>query len=253
MRLSGKVAIVTGAGSGMGLETAKLFAQEGAKLVLSDINQDRIDALVDDLSSQGFTVEGVLCDVSDRSSVEGLLAKAIESYGHYDILVNNAGIMDGMEGIESVTEEKWDKIFAVNTKSLLYAIQPAVRYFKENGIKGSIVNNLSLGALYGARAGVAYTASKHAAAGITKNTAFIYGPDGIRCNAIAPGAVATNISETMTDVDMDSAQRIGLGRATMPHPGSPLEAAQAILFLASDEASYINGAILTVDGGWASI
>lgn len=250
MRLENKIAIVTGAGSGMGKTTVELFAREGAKVVVADIAEDRVNDVVAGIKDAGGEAVGCIANVASRESVEAMFRLAISTWGRFDIIVNNAGIMDGMEGIEDIAEERWDKVFAVNVKSLLYSCQYAVRYFKENGIKGVIVNNLSDGGLRGAIAGVAYTASKHAGVGITRNTAFMYAPDGIRCNAIAPGAVKTNIAQSMTGVSEAGYNRVKLNMANLPGQGELEQLAQAMLFLASDESSFVNGVIMPVDGGW---
>lgn len=174
-----------------------------------------------------------------------------EAFGSLDILVNNAGIMDGMEPVVEVTDERWERIFAVNTTAVMKSMRIAIPIFLEQG-HGVIVNNISAGGLYGARAGAAYTASKHAVVGLTKNTAFMYADKNIRCNGIAPGAVATNIQTSMTSISESGAKRQALGLAINPRIGQPEEIAKLAIFLGSDDASFVNGQVVAIDGGWTA-
>ncbi|WP_349630351.1 SDR family oxidoreductase [Lentilactobacillus sp. Marseille-Q4993] len=170
-------------------------------------------------------------------------------YGKLDIVVNNAGIMDNMAAVGDVTDDMWKKVFAVNTDSVMYSTREAINAFLPQK-SGTILNIASVGGTNGGRAGAAYTASKHAVVGLTKNTAYMYEPDGIRVNAIAPGGIKTNISESMKGVDEHGMQRQMVRMGLSPEPGSAEEIANAALFLVSDEASYVNGVVLPVDGGW---
>lgn len=156
-----------------------------------------------------------------------------------------------MEPVGEITDERWELLFAVNTTAVMKSMRLAVKLFLEQG-HGTIVNNISAGGLYGARAGVADTASKHAVVGMTKNTAFMYADSNIRCNGIAPGAVKTNIASSMTNMSEFGAGRQSLGLGINPRAGEPEEIANAAIFLASDEASFVNGQILGVDGGWTA-
>ncbi|MGI6612455.1 MAG: glucose 1-dehydrogenase [Candidatus Nanosyncoccaceae bacterium] len=249
--LKDKVAVVTGAASGMGKEIAKLYAQEGAKVVVSDINLEGAEATVADIVAAGGEAVATKTDVSKVADTDAMINLAVEKFGKLDILVNNAGIMDNMEEVEKVTEEAWQRIMNINVSGVLFACKKAVEIFKKQG-SGNIINISSIGGLQGSRAGVMYTASKHAVVGITKNIAFMYANDNIRCNAIAPGAVATNIGSSMTNVS-----EFGMGRATAganmsPRTGEATEIAGPALFLASDKSSFVNGAILVADGGWTA-
>ncbi len=250
-RLNGKVAIITGAGSGMGLAMAKLFAKEGAKVVAADLNKDTVDKVVNDIQSDGGQGVAVKTDVSKLADIQNMFNVALDKFGQVDILVNNAGIMDNMAAIGDLTDEMWRKVFAVNTDSVMYATREAVKQFLPKK-KGVILNIASVGGIEGSRAGVAYTASKHAVVGLTKNTAYMYEEEGIRCNAIAPGGIKTNIAKSMGNVNEFGAKRQYAGMATSPEPGDPEEIANTALFLVSDEASYVNGAIVPVDGGWTA-
>ncbi|WP_029594757.1 MULTISPECIES: SDR family oxidoreductase [Exiguobacterium] len=248
MRLSGKVAIVTGAASGMGKAIAELYAKEGARVVVSDMNFDGAQAVVEGISGEAFAIQ---TDVTSEEALQQLFDETVKTFGQVDILVNNAGIMDGMEPVGEISNDRWEKIFAVNTVSVMKSMRIAVDLFTKQG-HGVIVNNISAGGLYGARAGAAYTASKHAVVGLTKNTAFMYADQNIRCNGIAPGAVATNIGSTMTNMSQAGFGRQQLGMAINPRIGQPEEIAQLALFLGSDESSFINGQVVAIDGGWTA-
>lgn len=251
MRLTGKTIIVTGAGSGMGEAMAKLFAQEGARIVAADIRLETVERVVSDIKEAGGEAMAVASDIAKPNAATELVQQALEAYGKLDVLVNNAGIMDGMEGVEDISDERWDHVFAVNTTGTMRLMREAVKHFKE--VKGGVIlNNISIGGLNGARAGAAYTASKHAVIGLTKNTAFFYAGEGIRCNGIAPGAVETNIGQSMTNLNEFGMDRAMLGMGLNPRTGQPDEIAKLALFLVSDEASFINGAIVVADGGWSA-
>jgi len=253
MKLKGKVAIVTGASAGMGQDIAKLYAREGAKVLAVARREDRLQALVEETKDLPGEIVAFAADMMDPSQVEGMIEKAIQVYGKLDILVNNAGIMDNMAAVGDYMDELYDKVFDVNVKALFIAMRKAIRYFEEAG-GGVIVNVASIGGLYGHVAGAVYTASKHAVVGLTKNTGFAYAQKNIRCNAIAPGAIATEISttESMKHINMDWAKRFGMFQALNPRTGEGGEIATAALFLASDDSSFVNGEILVVDGGWSA-
>lgn len=250
-KLSGKVAIVTGAASGMGKAIAELYAKEGAKVVAADLNLEGAEAVVKGIKDNGGVSKAVKVNVADVEDVNNMVDTAVQEYGMLDILVNNAGIMDGMEPVGNIDDEKWDLVFDINTKGVMRAIRKAMPIFLEKG-KGVIVNTVSTGGLNGAHAGVTYTASKHAVVGITKNTGFMYADKGIRCNGIAPGAVETNIGSTMKNLDEFGSSRQQLTANLIPRTGKPEEIANLALFLASDESSFVNGTVVTADGGWTS-
>ncbi|UFT99885.1 SDR family oxidoreductase [Radiobacillus kanasensis] len=251
MRLKDKVAVVTGAASGMGKEIAELYAKEGAKVVLADLNLEGVEKVAEAIQSNGGTAKAVKVNVAELADVENMIDTAVSEYGTLDILVNNAGIMDNFEPVADITEEKWDLLFDVNTKGVMRAMRKAIPIFleKESGV---IINTASTGGFSGAHAGATYGASKHAVIGLTKNTGFMYAQKGIRCNAIAPGSVATNIGSSMTNINEFGMSRAGLAHQVSPRVGQPEEIANAALFLASDEASFVNGTVLTVDGGWTA-
>ncbi|MBY0204713.1 MULTISPECIES: SDR family oxidoreductase [Paenibacillus] len=251
MKLQNKVAIVTGAGSGMGKAIATLYAQEGAKVVVSDINEEAAQAVVQEIQANGGEAFVLLANVAKEEDVQQLIDQTVSKYGTVDILVNNAGIMDGMEPAADISDERWEKVFAVNTTSVMRTTRKVLPIFLEKQ-QGVIVNIASAGGLHGGRAGAAYTASKHAVVGFTKNTGYMYAEQGIRCNAIAPGAVATNIGASMTGINPFGAGRQQQGMAINPRVGTSEEIAKVALFLGSDESSFVNGTVITADAGWSS-
>ncbi|PWW06507.1 NAD(P)-dependent dehydrogenase (short-subunit alcohol dehydrogenase family) [Paenibacillus cellulosilyticus] len=252
MKLQGKVAIVTGAGSGMGKAIATLYAQEGAKVIVADINQASIDAVVAEIKEAGGEAAGEVVNVGNKEDVERMINAATSTYGSLDILVNNAGVMDNFTPVGDVSDELWDRLIDINLKGPFMACRAAVNIMKEQPNGGVIVNNASVGGLFGTRGGAAYIASKHGLIGLTKNIASTYGREGgnIRANAIAPGGVKTNIQSTIT-----APHPLGLAALTDAGSGKladPLEIARVALFLASDDSSFVNGDVIKADGGWTA-
>ena len=251
MKLQGKVAIVTGAASGMGKAIAELYAQEGAKVVVSDYNFDGAQTVADAIVAAGGQAIANRANVAELADIQNMFAETTAAYGQLDILVNNAGIMDGMEPVGEISDEKWDRVFSVNTRGVMQSMRIATNIFLEQG-HGVIVNNISAGGLRGGRAGAAYVASKHAVTGLTANTGYMYAQSGIRCNGIAPGGVETNIQASMNGVSQFGAGRQMSGSKTMPRLGQPEEIAQLALFLGSDDSSFINGQVIAADAGWTA-
>ncbi|HHZ01416.1 MAG TPA: glucose 1-dehydrogenase [Tissierellia bacterium] len=251
MKLKGKTAVVTGASSGMGRDIAYYFAKEGANVVAVARRIERLNQLVEDTKDFEGKVIAYAADVTDKEKVEGMIDEAIKQFGKLDILVNNAGIMDDMSAVGDIKDEMFDKVFDINVKSVVYSMRKAVKHFEESG-GGVIINVASVGGLYGGVAGATYTASKHAVVGLTKNTAFMYALKNIRCNAICPGGIETEIGtgEFMKDINQEGAQRTGIGMVLNPRFGKGSEIATVAVFLASDDASYVNGQCIAVDGGW---
>lgn len=251
MKLQNKVAIVTGAASGMGRAISILYATEGAKVVLADFDIDGANKVVEEITASGGTAVVVKTDVSVQSDVDNLINTAVTTYGTVDILVNNAGIMDNFMPVEKVTDELWDKIIAVNTTGPMKLIRKCMPIFLEKK-KGVIINVASIGGIAGSRAGVAYTSSKYALVGMTKNIGFQYANLGIRCNAIAPGGVNTNIGKTITAPDKFGMERATSGAVNNPRMGEASEIATVALFLACDDSSFVNGSVVTADAGWTA-
>ncbi|MFD0714798.1 SDR family oxidoreductase [Paenibacillus sp. GCM10027626] len=251
MKLEGKVAIVTGAGSGMGKEIALLFAREGAKVVVADLNEATAQATAAAIAEESGTAIAVAVNVAKEEDTQRMIDAAVNTYGTLDILVNNAGIMDNMTPLHEVTDALWERVLAVNTTGPMRAIRLALPIFTAKG-KGNIINVASIGGLQGSRAGAAYTTSKHAVIGLTKNVGFQYAAQGIRCNAIAPGGVNTNIGTGDTVPNEFGLGRATAGAAAMPRVGEPSEIAGVALFLASEDSSFVNGTVITADAGWTA-
>jgi len=248
MRLKDKVAVVTGAGSGMGREIARLFVAEGAKVVAADWHADTIEGTAKDI---GGTIVAVTANVADEQQCVAMIDKAMSTFGRIDILVNNAGVMDLFQSVADVDNETWRRVLSVNLDGPMFAMRRAVPLMLRQG-HGAIVNIASVAGVGGGSAGAAYTASKHALIGLTKSTAYQYAKLGIRCNAIVSGGVNTNIMQSVDPSKLDQAAlgRIGAYHAANPGMLEPIDIANAVLFLASDEARYINGVELPADMGW---
>ena len=251
MKLQNRSIVVTGASSGMGKAIVELFAKEGANIVAVARRKERLEELAASLAGAPGKVVPFAGDVSREETMVGAIDMAVKEFGRLDVLVNNAGVMDDMSPIGDVKNEKIDQVFAVNVYGPMYSMRKAVQVFLEQGGGGNIINVASLGAMRTA-AGAVYCASKAAVVSLTKNTAYMYMPQGIRCNAIAPGGIATEISSSMGMPNMAGYGRVKNVLATAPEPGSAQQIASAALFLASDDSSYVNGDVLLVDGGWAA-
>jgi NAD(P)-dependent dehydrogenase (short-subunit alcohol dehydrogenase family) len=254
MRFSGKVALVTGAGSGIGKATVDQFLAGGAQVVAVDVVEAALHEAVTDWQAQGGQVTGVVANVMLEADTDRMIETAYATYGRLDILCNNAGIMDLMTPTADVSLDLWNRVLGVNLTGPFLACKKALpRMVAQGG--GSIVNTASEAGLRGSAAGTPYTVSKHGMIGLTKSIAFFYGEQGIRCNAVCPGGVRTAIG-----VGGAAPHPAGLGQvmsvlqaATHGYVAEPEQLASVITFLASDEASNINGAILPVDHGWSAV
>lgn len=243
-RFVGKTAIVTGAASGIGRATAERLSAEGARLVVTDRTPDALEDLIASIGERHVSVCG---DISEQAVVNEVVTAA----GPVDILINNAGIMDGFLPVDELDDQTWERVIAVNLTAPMRLMRATIPNMVAAG-GGSIVNVASEAGLRGASAGAAYTASKAALIGLTKNTAFMYAPDGLRVNAIAPGPVATNIDAPFTS--QRALNRLGpLFGVIVPPIATPAQIAAAICYLASPDAENITGAVLTSDGGWSAI
>lgn len=243
---SGKTIVVTGAGSGIGKATATRLAHEGARVIATDVVAERLEQLVKEL--QGLNVITVTGDVTKAGTIDAILAAAGETI---DGLANVAGIMDAFLPPAEVDDATWDRVMNVNLTGPMRLTRAVLKPMLAAG-HGAIVNVASEASLRPSASGAAYTASKHAIVGYTKSVAFFYGPKGVRCNAIAPGAVQTNIEAPMKSEY--AAERIGpLFQVILPAPAQPEQLAAGILWLLSDEASNVNGVLLPSDGAWSVI
>ncbi|MFA6334001.1 MAG: SDR family oxidoreductase [Bacteroidales bacterium] len=257
-KLENKVSIITGAGSGMGKAIAILFAEHGSLVVGSDINQSSLDNLEKEIKQAGGQITTVLANVAKEEDIEKMFKLALDIYGTVDVLVNNAGVMDDFNGAGEMSVEMWERTMNININGPFKTTRKAIQIMLNSGKGGVIVNNASIAGFAGAVAGAAYTASKHALIGLTQNTGFMYAKRGIRCNAIAPGAVNTNIAHTSgftTDNVSDLVKNVILPAQALTNPrtAEPEEIAQVALFLASSDSSFVNGAVVTADGGWTAM
>lgn len=228
-----------------------MYAQEGAKVVVADVNFAGSEVTVAEIAENNGVAIAVAGNIAQEEDVQKMIALAVDTYGTLDILVNNAGIMDNMVPAADLTDELWDKVLAINLTGTMRTTRKALSLFTKKK-SGVIVNIASVAGLNGSRAGAAYTASKHAIVGLTKNVAFQYSELGIRCNAIAPGGVNTNIGTTMSEPNEFGLARATAGASFNPRSGEPEEIAKVALFLASDDASFVNGTVVTADSGWTA-
>ena len=248
--LQNRTAVVTGAGSGMGKAIALLFAKEGANVIVSDINAERVQEVVNEITGKGGAALGLVTNMAREEDVKKMMEAAMDNYNSIDILVNNAGVMDDFTPVADVTDELWNHVLGVNLNGPFFSCRLAVQQMLKQG-SGVIVNVSSIGGLHGARAGAAYTASKHGLIGLTRNIGYMYGTKNIRCNAIAPGGVNTNIMEG-SHPNAFGMERMSAGIANNIRTAEPLEIAELALFLASDKSSNINGTVVVADGGWTA-
>ena len=249
-RLENKVAVITGGNSGVGEATAKLFAKEGAKLVISARRVDKLDSVAAEIKAAGGEVLAVGCDISKVDEVNSLIDAAVKQYGKIDILVNNAGVLEeGLKPIDKVTDEDLDYVLNINTKGTIYCTRAAVNSMMESG-GGAIVNVASIAGVAG-NGGAAYVTSKSSILGLTSHTALRFAGQGIRCNAVCPGSIATPMLANATyenqDKDMfgqmlkHSDMKVGIC--------TPQDLANIIIFLASDESRAISGQKIVCDFG----
>jgi len=245
-RFAGKTVIVTGAASGIGQATALRIAKEGGKVVAADISKERLDVLVEE--NPGLSLVPVAGDISTEETVAAVIAA---TGGRIDALANVAGIMDNFAPIHEIEDDLWDRVFRINVTALMQLTRAVIPLMLDAG-RGSVVNVSSEAGIRGSAAGAAYTASKHAVVGLTKNSAVIYGPKGLRFNAVAPGPTMTGIEANFGS--QMAAERLGpLMQANIPAPATAPQLAASITFLLSDDGTNINGAILTSDGGWSAL
>lgn len=247
--LDHKVAIITGAGSGIGEEMARIFSSEGASVVVVDKVKERVEQSVSHIRARNGTVYGMNLDLEVNQDIEKMVDDTVKIFGHVDILCNNAGIMDGFYSIEETEENMWDKVMNVNLKAPYLATKLALPHMMGNG-GGVILNTASVAGLHGGKAGLSYTVSKHGLIGLTKHLASFYGDKGIRSNAMALGAVNTNIGVGASAPSQHGMKVFEKSAAGMGNPGDPADIAKIALFLVSKESTFVNGAVLVADNGW---
>ena len=238
--LEGKRAIVTGAAQGLGLAIAERYVQEGARVVMADINDELLHVEADRLGQAAFTT-----DVSRKESVISLVTYAAELFGGLDIMVNNAGIVHGASVLD-IEEREFDRVMTINVKSVLFGIQAVAPLMISAG-NGSIINMSSLASLLAGPDGAAYSISKAAVSQLTNAAAIALAPKGVRVNAIGPGTIATEMARSV--YDHETAREAVLSRTPMGRLGTPEEVAGVAVFLAGEDSSYVTGKTIIVDGG----
>jgi len=243
MRLENKVIIITGAGSGIGKETALLFAKEGAKVVVADVNEKGGEETTADIKKNGGKAFFVKLDVTNREQSKQMVKTTLEKYGRIDVLINNAGIVQDAF-LSKMTEEQWDKVINVNLKGVFNCAQAVVEVMMNQG-NGVIINTSSIVGLNGNVGQVNYAATKAGLIGMTKTLAKELGKKGIRVNAVAPGFIATPMTSNVPEKILEMMKE----KTPLRRLGEPKDIAYAYLYLASDEANFVNGAVLCVDGG----
>ncbi len=251
MRLANKVAVITGAASGMGQAASLLFAQEGASVVVVDLNVEAAEETVKSIRAAGGKAIAVETDVADEASVRAMVASAVEAFGRIDVLYNNAGIMPNDDGsVTDITEATWDRVMDVNIKSAFLCAKYTIPVMLKQR-RGSIINVASFVAFMGCTVPQdAYTTSKGGMLALTKSLAVQYGPHGIRCNAICPGPIETPLLRALWT--SEEARNLRLNRIPLGRFGEAKDIVYMALYLASDESSWTTGAWLVVDGGITS-
>ena len=248
MKLDGRIAIITGAGSGMGRAMAAEFSANGATVVAVDVRTDPAQEtvkLLDDGRSVARTA-----DVSSKTDVERVVAETVERFGRVDILCNNAGVLDDYTPADQTSDELWNRTIGINLNGPFFFSRAALGPMLAQG-KGCIINTASISSFVAGGGGAAYTASKHAVLGLTKQLAFDYGKRGVRANCICPGAIHTGMTDhLMTPEGRNPHVDEAIASTPAGRWGKPEEIAHMALFLASDDADFIHGAAFTVDGGW---
>ncbi|MGO3885439.1 MAG: SDR family NAD(P)-dependent oxidoreductase [Mycetocola sp.] len=250
-RLTGKVAIITGAASGMGRSAAQIFAAEGARVVATDVATDAVREVADAIVAEGGQASAYALDVASPESWASVVDATVEEFGTVDILVNNAGIHIA-KGILEAELDDWNRVMAVNTTGVWLGMKSVIPHMQRAG-SGSIVNVSSIAAIVGGESdagGAAYSASKGAVRSLTKHAAQWFAADGIRVNSVHPGSVFTGMAAQAGFTKETMGEQLGANVPLPPHVGDPSDIAYGMLYLASDEAKYVTGEELVIDGGW---
>jgi NAD(P)-dependent dehydrogenase (short-subunit alcohol dehydrogenase family) len=245
----GKVALVTGAASGLGLATAKAFAAAGASVALADWHADAAGAAAEELTAQGCKAIAIACDVADDAQVEAMVARTVEVFGRLDAAYNNAGVQNVLADTADTTGEDYDRVMGINLRGVWSSMKFELRRMREQG-SGAIVNCSSLGGLVGGAERGIYHAAKHGVLGFTKSAALEYAARGIRINAICPGLIWTPMADQMVADGQGEALKAMEKLVPMGRVGRPEEIANTVLWLCSDAASYVTGQSISVDGGF---
>ncbi len=248
--LEGKVALITGAGSGIGRATSTIFAREGARLIIADVVADAGQETLEAVKQTGAEAVFLQTDVAQASAVEALIAKAVATYGRLDCAFNNAGIEGAGALTHKCTMENWNRVIAINLTGVWMCMKAEITQMLAQGGGGAIVNTSSLAGLAGSKGGPAYVASKHGVVGLTKAAALEYGRHGIRVNAVCPGPIRTPMMERIMAMSGNQAaeERFIKGEP-LRRFGQPSEIGEAVAWLCSEHASYVTGIPMPVDGG----
>ena len=246
--LDGKIAIITGAGSGIGRATSKIFAREGAKLLIADVVADAGMETLKALKDGGADATFMKVDVSQPHEVAALIAKAVETYGRIDCAFNNAGIEGEGAVTHKGTDENWHRVLAINLTGVWLCMKAEIAQMLNQGGGGAIVNTSSMAGLVGSVGGPAYVASKHGVAGLTKTAALEYGRHRIRVNAVCPGPIRTPMMQRIMRGSAEAEQRF-IRAEPLKRFGEPEEIGESVAWLCSDRASYVTGVAMPVDGG----
>ncbi|MCM3317482.1 SDR family oxidoreductase [Rummeliibacillus stabekisii] len=247
MRLQGKVAIITGAANGMGAAEARLFAKEGAKVVATDLNEEKLNEVVADVKAAGGEITGIKQNVASEDEWKAVVAKTVELYGKVDVLVNNAGVAMS-KNFATMEMDEWNWVMDINLNGCVLGMKYTIPEMQKVG-GGSVINISSIGGIVGMAGSSPYTAAKGALRSLSKSAAVEYGKDKIRVNSVHPGIIVT----PMTAPSMEDAMPYYKMHTQLPYFGDPEDVAHGVVFLASEESRFMTGAELVIDGGWTAL